>query len=68
LATQVLPQFKDTILELLLNAPFGVKLENEHERIAPAPGRMRSYRIGALTCDKVLVEITPDDLTEGGIT
>ena len=50
------------------NATFRVKLENEHEIIAHTAGRMRKNRIRVLAGDKVLVEMTPYDLTKGRIT
>jgi translation initiation factor IF-1 len=43
-------------------------LENEHEIIAHTAGRMRKNRIRVLAGDKVLVEMTPYDLTKGRIT
>ena len=42
--------------------------ENEHEIIAHTAGRMRKNRIRVLAGDKVLVEMTPYDLTKGRIT
>ena len=39
-----------------------------HEIIAHTAGRMRKNRIRVLTGDKVLVEMTPYDLTKGRIT
>ena len=44
------------------------ELENGHESIAHTAGRMRKNRIRVLAGDKVLVEMTPYDLTEGRIT
>src|SRR5690606_1587233 len=61
-------EFPGTVTELLPNAMFRVKLENEHEIIAHTAGRMRKNRIRVLTGDKVLVEMTPYDLTKGRIT
>ena len=57
-----------TVIELLPNATFRVKLENEHEIIAHTAGKMRKNRIRVLAGDKVLVELTPYDLTKGRIT
>ena len=57
-----------TVLELLPNAMFRVKLENDHEIIAHTSGRMRKNRIRVLAGDKVTVEMTPYDLTKGRIT
>jgi translation initiation factor IF-1 len=45
-----------------------VRLENEHEIIAHTAGRMRKNRIRVLAGDKVLVEMTPYDLSKGRIT
>ena len=56
------------VTELLPNATFRVKLENDHEIIAHTAGRMRKNRIRVLAGDKVLVEMTPYDLTKGRIT
>ena len=54
--------------ELLPNAMFRVKLENEHEVLAYTSGKMRKHRIRVLVGDKVNVEMTPYDLTKGRIT
>ena len=59
---------KDRRVLLLPNATFRVKLENEHEIIAHTAGKMRKNRIRVLAGDKVLVEMTPYDLTKGRIT
>ncbi len=47
---------------------FRVVLDNEHELLAHTSGKMRKNRIRVLTGDKVLVEMTPYDLTKGRIT
>ncbi|ACR47657.1 translation initiation factor IF-1 [Rickettsia peacockii str. Rustic] len=60
-------QFTGTVLELLPNATFRVKLENEHVIIAHTSGRMRKNRIRILLGDKVMVEMTPYDLTKGRV-
>jgi translation initiation factor IF-1 len=56
------------VTELLPNAMFRVKLENDHEIIAHTAGKMRKNRIRVLAGDRVLVEMTPYDLTKGRIT
>jgi translation initiation factor IF-1 len=61
-------EFNGTVLELLPNAMFRVKLENGHEIIAHTAGRMRKNRIRVLAGDKVTVEMTPYDLTKGRIS
>ena len=60
-------EFKGKVTELLPNAMFRVKLENNHEVLAHTAGRLRKNRIRVLTGDSVLVEITPYDLTKGRI-
>ena len=61
-------EFPGTVVELLPNATFRVKLENEHEIIAHTAGKMRKNRIRVLVGDKVLVVMTPYDLTKGRIS
>ncbi|WP_010300566.1 translation initiation factor IF-1 [Candidatus Odyssella thessalonicensis] len=60
-------EFNGTVIELLPNAMFRVKLENEHIVLAHTSGRMRKNRIRVLAGDKVVVEMTPYDLTKGRI-
>ena len=60
-------EFKGKVTELLPNAMFRVKLENNHEVLAHAAGKLRKNRIRVLTGDNVLVEVTPYDLTKGRI-
>ena len=57
-----------TVSELLPNAMFRVKLDNEHEVLAHTSGKMRKNRIRVLAGDRVNVEMTPYDLTKGRIT
>jgi translation initiation factor IF-1 len=54
--------------ELLPNAMFRVRLENDHEVLAHTAGKMRKNRIRVLVGDQVLVEMSPYDLTKGRIT
>jgi translation initiation factor IF-1 len=61
-------EFAGEVTELLPNAMFKVKLENEHEILAYTSGKMRKHRIRVLVGDKVNVEMTPYDLTKGRIT
>ncbi len=68
MAKEELLEFNGEVIELLPNTTFRVKLENEHEIIAHTAGRMRRNRIRVLTGDKVLVEMTPYDLSKGRIT
>ena len=61
-------EFQGVVLELLPNAMFKVKLDNDHEILAHSSGKMRKNRIRVLAGDKVTVEMTPYDLTKGRIT
>jgi translation initiation factor IF-1 len=56
-----------TVLETLPNAMFKVELENKHRVLAHISGRMRKNFIKILPGDKVLVELSPYDLTRGRI-
>ena len=60
-------EFAGTVMELLPNAMFRVKLDNDHEILAHTSGKMRKNRIRVLAGDKVNVEMTPYDLTKGRI-
>jgi translation initiation factor IF-1 len=55
------------VTELLPNATFRVKLDHNHEIIAHTAGKMRKNRIRVLAGDRVMVEMTPYDLTKGRI-
>ena len=61
-------EFTGVVLELLPNAMFKVKLENDHEVLAHTSGKLRKNRIRVLVGDKVDVQMTPYDLTKGRIT
>ena len=68
MAKEEIIELPGVVSELLPNATFRVKLENGHEIIAHTAGRMRTNRIRVLAGDKVLVEMTPYDLTKGRVT
>ena len=68
MAKEEMLEFNGVVTELLPNATFRVKLENNHEILAHSSGKLRKNRIRVLTGDKVLVEVTPYDLTNGRIT
>lgn len=55
------------MVEALPNAMFRVKLDNNHEVIAYAAGKMRKFYIRILLGDRIKVELTPYDLTRGRI-
>lgn len=68
MAKEELLEFRGEVMEILPNAMFRVKLENEHEILAHTSGRMRKNRIRVLLGDEVTVEMTPYDLSKGRIT
>lgn len=60
-------EMQGTIEEALPNAMFRVRLENGHLILAYVSGKMRMHFIKILPGDKVLVEMSPYDLTKGRI-
>ena len=60
-------QLEAVVREALPNATFRVELENGHEVLARVSGKMRKFFIRILPGDKVLVELSPYDLTKGRI-
>ncbi|WP_435839986.1 translation initiation factor IF-1 [Streptomyces chilikensis] len=56
-----------TVTECLRNAIFRVELENGHHVLAHISGKIRKNRIRILPFDRVLVELSPYDLTRGRI-
>ena len=67
MAKEEMLEFKGLVTELLPNAMFRVKLENNHEVLAHTAWKMRKNRIRVLAGDEVMVEVTPYDLTKGRI-
>jgi len=61
-------ELEGTIMEPLPNAMFRVELDNGHEVLAHISGKMRMNYIRILKGDRVLVELSPYDLTRGRIT
>jgi len=57
------------IIEVLPNQTFRVCLDaNQHEVMCYTGGKMRQNRIRLTMGDRVLIEMTPYDLTKGRIT
>ena len=67
MSKQDLLEFKGTVIDLLPNAMFRVKLENGHTVTAHTAGKLRKNRIRVLQGDNVTVDMTPYDLTKGRI-
>ena len=59
-----------TVIDTLPNALFKVELDdnNDHQVLAHISGKMRKNFIRILPGDKVLVELSPYDLSRGRIT
>lgn len=55
------------VVEALPNAMFRVELENGHVVLAHISGKMRQHYIKILPEDRVVVELTPYDLSRGRI-
>ena len=68
MAKEDLIEMSGQVLEVLPDARYRVKLENGHELIAYTNGKMRKHHIRILAGDKVSLELSPYDLTEGRIT
>ena len=60
-------QVEARVVEPLPNAMFRVVLENKHRVLAHISGKMRKHFIRILPGDRVLVELSPYDLTRGRI-
>jgi len=61
-------QVEGTVVEPLPNTMFRVELENGHTVLAHISGKMRMHYIRILPGDRVVVELSPYDLTRGRIT
>ena len=59
---------KGKVVEPLPNAMFRVELENGHKILAHVSGKMRMHFIRILPGDRVLLQLSPYDLTRGRIT
>ncbi len=60
-------EMEGTVAETLPNTMFRVKLDNGHLVTAHISGKMRKNYIRILTGDRVVVEMTPYDLSKGRI-
>lgn len=60
-------EIEGTVIEKLPNATFRVELENGHQIIGHISGKLRMNFIRIIPGDKVLVEMSPYDLTKGRI-
>ena len=60
-------EIEGTVVEALPNAMFRVELSNGHKVLAHISGKMRQHYIRILPEDRVVVELSPYDLTRGRI-
>ncbi len=61
-------EVEGTVTESLPNASFRVELANGHKVLAHISGKMRVHYIRILPGDRVLVELSPYDLSRGRVT
>lgn len=61
-------EVEGVVKETKPNAMFDVELANGHHVLAHVSGRMKMHYIRILLGDRVLVELSPYDLTRGRIT
>lgn len=61
-------EVEGTVVESLPNGMFRVELANGHKVLAHISGKIRLHFIRVLPGDKVLVELSPYDLSRGRIT
>ena len=67
MAKEEMLEFEGTVTEVLPDGNFRVKLDNDHEILAYAAGKMRKHRIRTIAGDRVTVEMSPYDLERGRI-
>ncbi|MEU3843439.1 translation initiation factor IF-1 [Streptomyces sp. NPDC028635] len=60
-------EVEGTVLECLRDATFTVELENGHRVLAHISGKIRKHHIKILPFDRVLLDLSPYDLTRGRI-
>ncbi len=67
MAKQEMIRVEGEVLETLPSTTFRVKLDSGHEILAHISGRMRVHYIRLLPGDRVIVEMSPYDLSKGRI-
>lgn len=68
MAKQEAIEVEGVVTEVLPDQNFRVRLQNDHEVLAYAAGRMSKFRIRVLVGDRVTLELSPYDMTRGRIT
>jgi translation initiation factor IF-1 len=67
MAKEELLEFDGTVVEVLPDGNYRVKLDNDHIILAYAAGKMKKNRIRTIAGDRVVVEMSPYDLDRGRI-
>ena len=65
MAKEELLEFDGTVVEVLPDGNYRVKLDNDHIILAYAAGKMKKNRIRTIAGDRVVVEMSPYDLEKG---
>lgn len=65
--TKEIIRMEGEVIETLPSTTFRVKLDNGHEVLAHISGKMRVNYIRLLPGDRVILEMSPYDLTKGRI-
>ncbi|GAA1980758.1 translation initiation factor IF-1 [Catenulispora subtropica] len=60
-------EVEGTVIDCLRSANFTVELQNGHKVLAHISGKIRKNHIKIVPYDRVLVELSPYDLTRGRI-
>jgi translation initiation factor IF-1 len=68
MAKEALIEFDGTVVEVLPDSRYRVKLDNGHETMAYVAGRVKKNRIRIIAGDRVMLEMTPYDLSKSRIT
>lgn len=68
MASEEKVEFEGEVTEALRNGVFRVSLDNGHEALGYASGKMRRFRIRVFPGDRVKIELSSYDLTRGRIT
>jgi len=67
-AKEEIIELEGVVEEVLPNAMFRVRINENYLLTAMISGKMRQHRIQILLGDKVKVEVSPYDLTKGRVT
>lgn len=60
-------ELEGVVIEALAGGKFRVEVEGGHLILAHLSGKMRKYRIRVVLGDKVVVAVSPYDLTRGRV-